>query len=129
MAMKRLHTNQLTLALALTAAAVLAATVLLWGTEYKCSLYHRHPEKHTPVAMAKLLSERERPQATNQATLVSAPLSQTVFFALGLLLCEFFRKQRSAERWIAAPLRCWADSPRLRCCVNHFFFRPPPSLA
>src|ERR1700739_1980559 len=60
MAMKRIHSKQLTLALSMTGAMLLAAAVLVWGSEYKCSLYHKHPEKHARIPVAKLLSERER---------------------------------------------------------------------
>lgn len=126
--MKRNHLKQLMLALSVTAAAaLLGITVFLWGTAYKCSLYPGHPKNHARVAVAKLLSERERPVGANQVNLVQAPLSRAVFFALGLAL--FGVNEGFAQPWIAAPLRRRTMRSRRACCVSHFSFRPPPSLA
>ena len=123
--MRPTHTRQLTLFLSLMATALLAAAVFLWGAEYKCSLYHAHPPKHTPVPMAKLLSEKERPVATGGAGLVRAPLTLAAFFSLSLLLPVALRFRRAGVD--STPLRWPRITNRLRPhCLNHFSFRPPP---
>ena len=125
--MEQLPTPKLTLPFSITAIAVLAAAVFLWGVEFKCSLYHRHPEKHPPVAVAKLLSEKERPLRNCADNLLRAPLALVVSLAFSLLLTAWHRNQRIRLR--AAALMSPALFVGLRVsCLIHFCFRPPPSL-
>jgi hypothetical protein len=125
--MKRTHAKQLTMALSLIAPFVLAAAVFLWGSEYKCSLYHRHPDKGSRIAIAKLLSERERRMPAAVAV-VHAPLSDTAFFALGLALDGLSRRaQLRFEQ--ALPTIRKEDSAGSKPCLIHFPFRPPPPAA
>ena len=126
--MNRVLTRKLALAISMAAMAVLAAAVLLWGVEYKCSLYRLHPEQQRRVAVAKLLSEKERPLANPTESLLSAPLSLVAWSALWLFLTAQGRIDR-AGRW-SAPLA----SPRLFVgfrvsCLSYFSFRPPPTPA
>lgn len=107
------------------ATALLASAVFLWGAEYKCSLYHAHPQKHARVPMARLLSEKERPVAARDAGRVRAPLTLAAFFSLGVLLLAALRCRRAAVD--STPLRQARIPDRVRaCCLNHFSFRPPP---
>jgi len=87
--------KELALAISMAAMAVLAAAVLLWGVEYKCSLYRLHPEQQRRVAVAKLLSEKERPLANPTESLLSAPLSLVAWSALWLFLTAQGRIDRA----------------------------------
>ena len=125
--MKRIPAQKLTLTLSVIATVMLAAAVLVWGSEYKCSLYHRHPEKHTRVPIAKLLSERERPAAENPASSLCAPLLQVAFLALGIPLLALFGTVRPGFERIISAAQNIARISRPRCLI-HFFFRPPPVM-
>lgn len=124
--MNRILTKQLTLALMALAVACLASAVFLWGTGYKCSLYHKHPERHPRIAIAKLLSERERP-AADAAVSVRAPLPPALFFALGVLLAGLFRVARPGFAWVLPIVRNDTATDRISC-LTHFSFRPPPAM-
>ena len=126
--MKRIRAQQLTLTLSVIATVVLAAAVFVWGSEYKCSLYHRHPEEHTRVPIAKLLSERERPAAENPAASLHAPLPQATFLALGIALLALFHTVRPGFERIVPAAQNITRIRRPRCLI-HFFFRPPPAMA
>jgi hypothetical protein len=128
MAMKRIQAKQLTLALSVITSAVLAAAVFAWGSEYKCSLYHKHPEKHPRIAVAKLLSEQERPMAARAGSWLRAPLQQVVFFAPGVLVFEVFSKDRPGFERRIPPVQSDTAAHRTPC-LTHFSFRPPPSIA
>lgn len=125
--MKRFHTSKAALAFSLGAMSVLAITVFLWGVEYKCSLYHRHPEKHPRMVAAKLLSETERPRAHSATSWLRVVLLP--FAAPALLLFLIARdRRRGGLRFTPTILRTKCCSPQLSRLV-HFFFRPPPILA
>lgn len=126
MALKRIHLKQLNLALSVIATIGLAAAVFLWGSEYKCSLYHKHPERHARIATAKLLSEQERPMAAEKTLSLRAPLPQAVFFALGVLLFGLFRITPMGRDQVLLGVRDESAADRT-CCLIHFSFRPPPS--
>lgn len=128
MAMKRIHIKQLTLALSIMGVMALAASILVWGSEYKCSLYHRHPEKHTRIPVAKLLSERERPVAAEAMEVVRASLLQAASFAVGVLLFGLFCVAQPGFDWPPLVVRNDPAADRARCLI-HFSFRPPPAMA
>jgi len=126
--MKRLHTRKLALALSIAAITVLAAAVFIWGVKYKCSLYHRHPERHLQVAAAKLLSENERPGEYAAASLLRAAVSPLAVLPLLLFFTALSRDRRLAFRFSRRLFntnfsRVWSSS------FAHFSFRPPPILA
>ncbi|MGB6132664.1 MAG: hypothetical protein WBG54_12860 [Acidobacteriaceae bacterium] len=123
--MHRVRTRQHALVLTTTIAATMAATVLFWGTAYKCSLYHEHPRKHAAVAVAKLLSEWERPDAIQTTAPAQLPVSPAVFPALWLLLPAQLRDHHAAFRASPAPSSRNCRGPRLSA-LPHFSFRPPP---
>lgn len=124
--MNRFLTKQMTLALMALAIACLASAVFLWGTGYKCSLYHKHPERHPRIAIAKLLSERERPSADGVISMY-APLPPAVFFAVGILLTGFYRMARPGFNWVLQVVRNETTTDRISCLI-HFSFRPPPAM-
>jgi hypothetical protein len=124
--MNRILTKRLTLALMALAVACLASAVFLWGTEYKCSLYHKHPDRHPRITMAKLLSERERP-AGGAVPSVRASLPQTVFVALAMLVPGLFGRTRVGFDPILLPAPGVPAIDRSRFLI-HFSFRPPPPM-
>lgn len=125
-----------TLAAQLTApafAALVALTVFLWGSAYKCSLYHRHPEKHARVATAKLLSERERPVAPGITAQGQPP--QALNPALGVPPFGHCSAAPPVHHWMAPAVPIAAlpgtqreVSARGKPYLIHFSFRPPPAL-
>ncbi len=122
--MKRAQTRQLTLILMVMATGLLAAAVLLWGTEYKLSLYHHR--KPVKVPYAKLLSEKERPAGVDVLSARIAVPAAVV--ALGLLGASAIWWRRDSPE--GAAMREQRPSHRYRVsCLSHFFFRPPPAAA
>lgn len=105
----------------------LAATVFLWGAQYKCSLYHAHPNRHPKIAMAKLLSERERPEANHGVKTLPTRLALVVLFAHGQSETVPIQNRRTGLR--TTPLSPPGTDSALRISFQtHFSFRPPPRL-
>ncbi len=123
--MKRFQLRRLTLAIYAVVAAALAASVFLWGLEYKCSLYLLPSRALHSLPVAKLLSERERPVKVRAMQHVRAPLSVAATFLLWLLLVARFRSRRAGLRSEPLPLQRICDGLRV-CSLTHFSFRPPP---
>jgi hypothetical protein len=116
----------------LTAFAILflAFTVFGWGIGYKLSLYLPAGSPARAMAAAKLLSEKERPAATQAAEkAVPAPpadlsatrSSVTLVFALLLGLRGVLSARVRAVRTDDVPKDAAAHS-------TFFSFRPPPTL-
>ncbi len=97
------------------------------GTEYKCSLYHKPPDRHPRVAMAKLLSERERPAGCAVAS-ARASLPHTAFVAPAMLLPGLFGRTRLGLNRIPLPDPGRSAADRSRFLI-HFSSRPPPTMA
>jgi hypothetical protein len=107
----------------------LALAVLGWGTGYKLSLYDPPGSPSASMPHAKLLSQRERPPATTDASEV-APASLhsrpttfnpgviAVVLVLGLAFEACFRVQS---------LEVGAACRQVRFNSNFFSFRPPPA--
>jgi hypothetical protein len=128
-AMRRIHTSQLALAFSVAAATLLAATVVLWGSEYKCSLYHQHPPQHARIATAKLLSENERPEKTHITSRTPTLPTQAMFFPVaGPLFFSSLRRRRMGFDRMAVALENESQARRVPCLI-HFAFRPPPPLS
>jgi hypothetical protein len=106
----------------------LALAVLGWGTSYKLSLYDPPGSPSASMPHAKLLSQRERPPATEAVSdfspvlhLAHPVLTPGVFVVavvLGLLLKVSFRAQSLTVIDLCRQVR-----------FNSIFFsfRPPPS--
>lgn len=124
--MKQAHTSRLTLLLMVTAAGILAAALLLWGTEYKVSLY-RSPSK-APASMprAKLLSEKERAVAAErlQARMLPPLACLTVWFTASAAQSGMPTRSRGPQ-----PRRRTLQDRHRYCCLSRFSFRPPPAFA
>ncbi len=125
--MKRFHLRRLTLAIYATVAAALAATVFLWGLEYKCSLYPLPSRVLHSVPVAKLLSERERPVKVQATQLARAPVAMAATFVLWLWFAEWLRNRRAGLRPEPLPPQPKCDGPRI-CSLARFLSRPPPVL-
>lgn len=117
--------RRLALALMALLAGWLSASVFLWGTQYKTSLYPEHRSSWDQVPFAKLLSERERP---SEAHFTSA---DTLLKASGACLVGVFllsRAGHAARRGLKAsklslpPL----PSPRELPFLFILWSRPPP---
>jgi hypothetical protein len=125
MPMKRFQTGKPALAISMAAMAVLAIAVFLWGLEYKCSLYHRHPEKRQRVVAAKLLSEKERPRTTPAASFLRVPLvsvTALIFLFHGI---RRHRDLRTGLRFAPTVLPTIFGGHRSPSLI-YFSFRPPP---
>lgn len=128
MAIKKIHSKQLTLILPVMGTAVLALTVFLWGVEYKCSLYPVHGKTPTSVPVAKLLSERERPAPGAHRNSLRAPLSLAALFALWLLTVPTLRTLRAGFNPTLLPTLPTPIDGLRPASLYHFSFRPPPGL-
>lgn len=113
-----------------SAVLFLAFTVLGWGTGYKLSLYEHPAGPVRSIPAAKLLSERERPSATQVADAAfpkSSPAlppylrSMVVVFALTLGLQSFAVPAILESEGLAS-------RKRLSTYACFFSFRPPPAL-
>jgi hypothetical protein len=125
--MKQSSPRQIALALPTMVTLTLAAAVFLWGAQYKCSLYHAHPNRHPRIAMAKLLSERERPDTNNGAKSLPGRLARVVFFAPQQSETAPIQDRRTGL--LSTPLSPPGTGSALRISFQtHFSFRPPPRL-
>lgn len=71
---------------------ILCASVFVWGTQYKVSLYNNGQMSSTGTPEAKLLSEQERPAVSTQADTLAPPILDTpgldtlfLTFSLGIV--------------------------------------------
>jgi hypothetical protein len=126
--MKRFDAKQRVMALSVLATAALGLLVFCWGIAYKCSLYHKHAPEHTRIAVAKLLSEKERPVAEGGGRRMQAPLTQRVLLVQGVPLPEYFQKRRGGFDAILPALPCGGATVGIHCLI-HFASRPPPLAA
>jgi hypothetical protein len=126
--MNRILTKRVTLALVTAAVACLALAVLLWGTEYKVSLYPHHYRPQRAVPVAKLLSERERPTVDVAVVQCIDALALPTFLSLGLLL-TFAVAPDDRDPSPSEPLApVGTESIHRIGCLIHFSFRPPPPV-
>ncbi len=128
MAMKRFHSGKLALIFLAMAPVVLAAFVLLWGIQYKCSLYQVPSQTPHTVPMAKLLSERERPAANRTADQIRTRPSLAAFFAVWLFKVGRIRRCHDGLRHRPLLSPRIFDGLRISS-LPHFSFRPPPASA
>jgi len=109
------------------ATVLLGLAVFLWGLGYKLSLYDLPSNPSTHMAQAKLLSQKERPSATQGLEQFSpkAPRFSRIIVAIFLLAASCFsafsiQTNRTLFATHRAPKRCddflWTV----------FAFRPPP---
>ncbi len=110
------------------AVVCLASAVFLWGTEYKCSLYHKHLKKHPRIAAAKLLSEQERRVTVHSAASARFPLSEAVRFAPGMLRTTHLCRKQAGMDPIPLP-RSHEPATNRRAFLIHSSVRPPPRTA
>jgi len=123
--MNRVLTRKLALAISMAAMAVLAAAVLLWVWSNKCSLYRLHPEQQRRVAVAKLLSEKERPLANPTESLLSAPLSLVAWSALWLFLTA--QGRIGPRRTLVSDTGLPTAVRRFPCFLSELLFLPAPA--
>ena len=127
MPMKKLHLRKLALAACAALTTVLAASVFLWGVEYKCSLYPTPFRALHSVPVAKLLSERERPRQASTTPHSKPRLASATTYLLWLWLFAIVKPQRRRASLQCQPLPPQSPADGLRAsCLTYFSFRPPP---
>jgi len=112
---------------------VLALTIAVfgWGLQYKLSLYQHSGSHSRTVSEAKLLSQKERPSASNNLDaaasvdfehqiLVSAP----TFLVAATLLSAFV----AVLLWFRVEAVLGHSSHQRLAASSFFAFRPPPSF-
>jgi hypothetical protein len=111
----------------------LALCVVIWGVQYKLSVYDPPQSVSHQIPQAKLLSREQRATADEGFLIDNREASAPVMYALAdsVLLVVFL-----ASNLLSVPASSQTqrekDCPwRLRCRagMNTFFFRPPPTLA
>jgi hypothetical protein len=109
------------------AAVLLGLAVFFWGLGYKLSLYDLPGNPSTHMAQAKLLSQKERPSATQGLEQFSpkAPPFSRIIVAVFLLAASCF-----SAFSIQTIQTLFASHRGLRRCEDFlstvFAFRPPP---
>jgi len=111
---------------------VLALTIAVfgWGLQYKLSLYQHSANHSRSVSQAKLLSQKERPTASN--SLVSAGqldlarpilVSEPTFLVAAVLFSAF----AAVFLWFRVDAVLGHSSHQRLAASIFFAFRPPPS--
>jgi hypothetical protein len=101
--------------------------ILVWGLQYKLSLYDPPVSPSRTIAQAKLLSPNERPDSLRTIAQLRPQVLPLLFLTflitavcLGIRLMQLVRLKASASQ----DARYTCD--RVSC---FFFFRPPPAFA
>jgi hypothetical protein len=110
----------------------LAISVLIWGTQYKVSLYLPAHSIYHQIPEAKLLSQKEQSAGAESFLILSAKalgdfargqLATLMLFAVILALPAIAGANQTEEElkrpWLVA----------LGASLDAFFFRPPPIFA
>ena len=107
----------------------LALAVLGWGTGYKLSLYDPPGSPSASMPHAKLLTQRERPPATTDASeLVPASLySQPTTFNSGVFAVVIVLGLAFKTCFRVQSVEVDAACKQVRFNSNFFSFRPPPA--
>ena len=109
------------------AAVLLGFAVFFWGLGYKLSLYDLPDSPSTHIAQAKLLSQKERPSATQGLEQFSTDTPQLAMAVIAIFLIATARFGAFSIQIIKRPfafrvgLRHWEDF-----LSTVFAFRPPP---
>ena len=109
------------------AAVLLGFSVFFWGLGYKLSLYDLPDSPSTHIAQAKLLSQKERPSATQGLEQFSTERPQLAMAVIAIFLIATARFGAFSIQIIKRPfafrvgLRHWEDF-----LSTVFAFRPPP---
>jgi len=107
-------------------ALFVAFSVINWGTDYKTSLYPEPAKEHHLVAIAKLLSENERPSA-NQKLAAASPSAERssgsaaspAWFATWSRPTAFYQPKQCKPGAVPPPLP--------EASTKFLFYRPPPA--
>ncbi len=96
--------------------------ILVWGVQYKLSLYGPSPSPSRSVAHAKLLSPNERPDSLRVIVQLRPQVLPLLFLiaavSLGIRLMHWVRTSDSQDaRYTCDSVSCF------------FFFRPPPAFS
>ena len=116
--------------LAVMGVLALMIAVFGWGLQYKLSLYQHSANHPRSVSQAKLLSQKERPAASNSLISVgpldlAQPIlvSEPTFLVAAVLLSAF----AAVFLWFRVDAVLGYSSHQRLAASNFFAFRPPPS--
>jgi hypothetical protein len=104
---------------------MLSVAVFGWGLQYKLSLYQSKDSITHLAPVAKLLSQKERPAATQLLAARSPEVPDFPFVAAFVLVASLVL--RASARFLRIGSREKAR-PSLPPCLQAVFFRPPPVL-
>jgi len=104
---------------------MLSLAVFGWGLQYKLSLYQSKNSIAHLTPEAKLLSQKERPAATQGLVARLPEVPAFPFVAAFVLVASFL--VRAAARYLRAGSMEKSRPPRPPC-LQTLFFRPPPAL-
>ncbi len=116
----------------LSVMGVLALTIAVfgWGLQYKLSLYQHSGTHSRFVSQAKLLSQKERPAASNGLDADApvdfehqTPISAPTFLVAATLLSAFV----AVLLWFRVDAVLGHSSHQRLAASTFFAFRPPPS--
>src|ERR1700733_4763521 len=103
---------------------MLSLAVFGWGLQYKLSLYQSKNSIAHLTPEAKLLSQKERPAATQGLVARLPEVPAFPFVAAFVLVASFL--VRAAARYLRAGSMEKSRPPRPPC-LQTLFFRPPPA--
>jgi hypothetical protein len=104
---------------------MLSLAVFGWGLQYKLSLYQSKNSIAHLTPEAKLLSQKERPAATQGLVARSPEVPAFPFVAAFVLVASFL--VRAAARYLRTG-SMEKSRPSRPPCLQAVFYRPPPAL-
>jgi hypothetical protein len=106
---------------------MLSLAVFGWGLEYKLSLYQSKDSITHLAPVAKLLSQKERPAATQGVVARSPEVPAFPFVAAFVLVAVALFLLQAAARYLRTG-SLEKSRPSRPPCLQAVFFRPPPVL-
>jgi hypothetical protein len=106
---------------------MLSLAVFGWGLQYKLSLYQSKNSINHLTPEAKLLSQKERPAATQGLVARSPEVPAFPFVAAFVLVAVASFLRRAAARYLRTG-SMEKSRPSRPPCLQALYFRPPPVL-
>ena len=106
---------------------MLSLAVFGWGLQYKLSLYQSKDSITHLAPVAKLLSQKERPVATQRLVARSPEVPAFPFVAASILVAVASCLRRAVARYLRTG-SMEKSRPSQPPCLQAVFFRPPPVL-
>jgi hypothetical protein len=106
---------------------MLSLAVFGWGLQYKLSLYQSKDSITHLAPVAKLLSQKERPAATQGVVARSPEVPPSPFVAALVLVAVALCLRQAAARYLRTG-SMEKSRPSRPPCLQAVLFRPPPVL-